>query len=90
MDDERLNRAVRDCLQHCYQATDIVPKIAEFLDKLKKQKGWSTASIRAVEMTVYRILRGVVGGAVYLGDATNEPPGNAGLPGSESTKLNGA
>jgi hypothetical protein len=90
MDDERLNRAVRDCLQHCYQATDIVPKVAEFLDKLERTEGWNTASIRAVEMTVYRILHGVVSGPIYPGDATNQPPGTAGSAGSGTTKLNGA
>jgi hypothetical protein len=90
MDDERLNRAVKDCLQHCYQATDIVPKVAEFLDQLKKKEGWDRDAIRAVELTVYRILRGVLSGPVYPGDATNQPPGIAGSSGSETTKLNGA
>jgi len=90
MDDERLNQAVRDCLQHCYEATDIVPRIAKFLDELKKTEGWNSEAIRAVEITVYRMLRGGVAGPIYPGDATNQPPGTASSPGSESTRLNGA
>jgi hypothetical protein len=89
MDDERLNEAVRECLTRCYEATDIVPTIAQFLAKLKEES-WDRDSMRAVELAVYRVLHGIIIGPTHAGETRDQLPSDSGSAGPEATILNGA
>jgi hypothetical protein len=90
MDHERVNQAIRDCLQHCYQASQVLPVIAGFMAGMKAAGGWDDDEIRVVEIGVHKILGGIVAAPIYPGDATNVSSGDVGRGGSETTKLSGA
>jgi hypothetical protein len=90
MDLERVNQAIRDCLQLCRGKGDVLPVIAGFMAGLKAAGQWRHEEIRAVDVGVLKVLQGIMAGAVYPGDATNQPPGDAPRGGSETTKVSGA
>ena len=89
MDEQRINLAARDCLRQCYGSSDVLPRVAEFLTGLKVAGGWSVDEIHTVELTVHKVLHGIVTDPVYPGDATDQPHGDVGRGGSETTKTNG-
>lgn len=60
IDQEKVNRSVRDCLQHCHGVHDVVASVAEFMAGLKAAGGWSRAEMRAVDMTVHALLHSLV------------------------------
>lgn len=75
MADDRINAAVRNCLQQCYRSKDQIATVAAFIEHLKDSIGWTNSEIRSVELAVLRILGSVVHGVTYPGDATNQPIG---------------
>jgi len=89
IDQKKVNRAIRECLEACYQASDILPKIAGFLADLKTVPGWREAEIHEVELAIHKVLHGVTEGATYAGDATNRPLRAHQPTGSKPGKLHG-
>ena len=73
---ERFNEAVQACLKHCYEAPSPVPPLAEFLEGLRAESDWLEEEVRAVEVTVLRMLNSILterGGAEgALGTASAE------------------
>lgn len=57
---ERINGAVRDCLDACRAAEYPIAHLAVFLRRLKAA-GWEDADLRRVERTVVKILTAIVG-----------------------------
>jgi hypothetical protein len=60
MEQNEIQKAVKDCLARCY-ASGATPlgAIAEFVAELRS-RGWKEEDIRAVEKTARRVLAGVV------------------------------
>ena len=57
---------------------------------LKAAGQWEAAEIRAVDVGVHKVLQGIMAGAVFPGDATNQASGDALRLGSETTRVSGA
>lgn len=55
---ERINQAIRECLDRCYVAYDPVLCLTEYLRDLSRQQ-WSAADISEVRSRVIHILRAV-------------------------------
>jgi hypothetical protein len=89
IDQRKVNQAIRDCLQDCDQATDILAGIEAFLLNLQARGGWREAELREVEAGVRRMLYGILDGATYPGDAKNRPSGQS-TPDRPSPKSSGA
>ena len=92
IDGAKVNDAIRECLHHCYEMPGaILPRIAEFLENLKSTGNWNAWELKEVEARVRKVLIfGILDGAVYSGDATNNPGGNVAPGGSKSPKVSGA
>ena len=73
MDQEKVNAAIRRCLQDCYGGKDLIPVIAVFIAGLKAAEGWDNEGIRAFEIGVHAVLHGIVQESAYAGDATIKP-----------------
>jgi hypothetical protein len=54
-----IRNAVRDCLARCYAGDTPLGVIAECIAQLREQ-GWSQNDIRAVEMSVRKVMAGLV------------------------------
>jgi hypothetical protein len=59
MPTERINKAIRDCLQRCQGTESPVACLALFCDELR-QGGWNDSEVLTVEVAVIRILSIVV------------------------------
>jgi hypothetical protein len=59
LDDVKINNAVHECLDRCYETDDSLPVIAAFLDELKKIGDWREAEIHEVELAVHKLLQQV-------------------------------
>lgn len=70
IDEERINRAIQDCLDNCREASDRVAQVAAFLTGLKSA-GWNRVEIRAVELAVHKILHAIADTARYSKDETD-------------------
>lgn len=90
MDQRKINKAIRKCVEQCEQTTAILAKIEEFLLGLKAKGGWRQAELREVEIGVRKVLYGILEGETYPGDATDRPPGDYTPDGFKSFKVNGA
>ena len=89
LDHNQVNQAIQACLERCYQTAEFLPKIAAFVDELQRSPAWTEREVRAVELAVLKVVRNLVRGPIYPGDATNQPPGT--LPrGSMATRMSGA
>jgi hypothetical protein len=88
-DREKINTAVRECLQQCYGSKDSIAALADFVAKLKDSVGWDAGEIHAVELAVLRMLGSIVHGAIYSGDATDRPISDQN-PGRKATNVDGA
>ena len=86
---EKINRAIRDCLEFCYQSEHIVPQLAEFLSTLKAADGWQKSEVRQVELGVLRVLHGIMDASAHSSDATDIPESDGGPSDSESPRVNG-
>jgi hypothetical protein len=85
----KINRAIRDGLWRCEQATDILAEIETFLLILKARDGWREAELREVEAGIRRVLYGILDGATYSGDAKRRPADET-APGGPRPKVSGA
>ena len=90
IDQEKVNWAIHDCLERCYQTDEVLAVLVEFLDELKKRKDWREAEIREVELGVLKVLHGVVEETIYASDATNLPTRTKPAAGSKLNKVHGA
>lgn len=54
---EKINQAVRDCLDRCYLAGDQMSAMTDFLARLRWKPGWTSEEIAHVHWSVLRILR---------------------------------
>ncbi len=58
----RLNGAVRECLERCYESQDWLACLAEHTERLRRE-GWPSVDIEEVETAVRHILTAVLGDA---------------------------
>ena len=86
---DKINQAIRECLEHCYRSSSVVSGIAEFVARLRTSGAWQEQEIQTIETSARHILYGVVDGATYSGDASNAPASDVGPPDSKSPKSNG-
>jgi hypothetical protein len=56
----RLNSAVRECLERCYESRDWLACLADYAERLRSD-GWPSADIDEVEAAVRHILTAVLG-----------------------------
>lgn len=56
---DQINSAVHDCVESCFGSTDVVSKIAAFLDSLRTQ-GWSRQELHSVELAALEILSSII------------------------------
>ena len=56
METMRINQAVRQCLAECYEANRPLMKVAAFVRRLECDPTWTTIEVRAVELSVLRML----------------------------------
>jgi hypothetical protein len=73
MDQKRVNQGIRDCLQQCYGASDVIPIIAGFIARLTTVENWDADEIRAVGVGVHKVLHGIVDAPFDPVDATDLP-----------------
>jgi hypothetical protein len=59
VDISRINHAVSLCLNHCSGNDDRIARLAGFCEGLRAA-GWTESEIRMVDVTVIRMLRGIV------------------------------
>jgi hypothetical protein len=59
-DPNRINAAIRECLDQCYASQTPLPCLAEYVALLRGDPGWSDAEVAHVENTVRQILKGIV------------------------------
>lgn len=90
MDQRKVNRAIDKCVEQWAQTTEILAEIEEFLVGLKAKGGWREAELHEVEIGIRRVLFGILEGATYPGDATDQPLGACAHAGSKSSRLNSA
>ncbi|HEY2252036.1 MAG TPA: hypothetical protein VGH74_13280 [Planctomycetaceae bacterium] len=90
MNDERINIAIRECVQHCFAGGSVITKVAAFLAHLRVSGDWCDGDIRAVDIGIHRMLNRMLAGETFAGDATDQPVANAADAGRKSTSLIGA
>lgn len=56
----RMNNAIRACLDECYAADNPLATMAEFVRRLRQNPQWRESEIDEVEVTVRRMLRVMV------------------------------
>jgi len=71
---DRLNAAVHECLDRCYQTQSVLAELAQFLVELKSEPGWRVGEIRAVELAVLGVLNGVRIAPGELKEARSKEP----------------
>ncbi len=54
---DRINKAVRACLELCYQSSDPAQCIAEFLIRLRRDSKWTTVELAQVRSATIHMLR---------------------------------
>jgi hypothetical protein len=57
---DRINAAIRDCLQRCYESRFPLPILAEFMGKLRADPDWREAEVQEVEAAVRQMLKGIM------------------------------
>lgn len=57
---DKINCAIRACIRQCFGSNAILASVADFLDDLRQQPGWTEAEILVVETGVRRMLIGLV------------------------------
>lgn len=57
---QRMNAAVRACLNECYHSTEPLVSLAAFIESLRRFGNWREAELLQIETTVRRILNSVV------------------------------
>jgi hypothetical protein len=59
-DPNRINAAIRECLDQCYASQTPLPCLAEYVAMLRGDPAWSDAEVAQVENAVWQMLRGIV------------------------------
>jgi hypothetical protein len=62
-DANRINAAVRECLEKCYAAQAPLPCLAEYVAVLRSDPNWREADVLEVEVAVRQMLKGIVSDA---------------------------
>lgn len=71
---DKINRAIRECLQRCYGSDDTIATVAGFVGELQDSIGWTVEEIHAVELPVLRMLGIIAAGVSCPGDVPNWTP----------------
>jgi hypothetical protein len=58
---ERINLAIKDCLQRCYENSMPLGALGEFMDGLRADPTWNEAEIEQVERGVLQMLAALSG-----------------------------
>jgi len=88
-DESNINDAIRACIEHCRGKLprQLVPAIKKFLEELSVGGKWKPEELRTIEDGVRKyLIFGVLDGAIYAGDATNQPAGSLSPSASKSPK----
>jgi len=67
MTEDKIRAAVKDCLSRCYRGHTPLGVIAEFAGELRAS-GWQETEIRQVELSVRKVLAGVMDDSAAVGD----------------------
>jgi hypothetical protein len=59
-DANRINAAIRECLDKCYASQTPLPCLAEYVDLLRADPTWREADVLEVEVAVRQMLKGIV------------------------------
>ena len=57
MSPARINCAIRDCLERCYQSDNATASVAAHMHELRGDGGWTQQELHIVYSTVIRMLR---------------------------------
>jgi hypothetical protein len=57
---KRINDAIRECLDKCYQSPNSLAVLADFVAELRNRSDWSVSEVEQVETTVRRLLTAMV------------------------------
>ncbi len=57
---DRINSAIRECLEGCYESQSPLPFLAEYVTKLRADPGWREADVMEVEVAVRQMLKGIL------------------------------
>lgn len=90
MNNDRINIAIRDCVQRCFSGGSVIARTAAFLRDLRASGSWDKADIRAVEIGVHRMLQRMLAGETFAGDATDQPVSNVNQAGRKTIRVIGA
>lgn len=60
---DRINDAIRECLDGCYRAQIPLAHLAEYVAKLRADPSWREAEVVEVEVAVRQMLKGIAGGS---------------------------
>jgi hypothetical protein len=58
---DRINDAIRQCLDGCYRAQFPLAYLAEYVAKLRADETWREAEVQEVEVSVRQMLKGIAG-----------------------------
>ena len=58
---QRINQAIKDCLEGCYQNSMPLGALGEFMDRLRADSSWNEAEIEQVERGVLQMLAALSG-----------------------------
>jgi hypothetical protein len=58
---ERINEAIRECLDGCYRAPMPLAHLAEYVARLRSDDSWHEADVLEVEVGVRQMLKGITG-----------------------------
>jgi hypothetical protein len=59
-DSDRINAAIRECLDRCYASQTPIPCLAEYVALLGSDPEWSPAEVSEVENGVRQMLRRIM------------------------------
>jgi len=72
---DKVNWAIRECLQRCYYSSNILATIEDFIVQLRRRKLWNDSDLRAVEHGVRKVLYGILKEESLVADAMDGSPG---------------
>ncbi len=64
---DRINAAIRDCLEGCYESQTPLPRLAEYVANLRADPAWRDSEVMEVEVAVRQMLKGLVSPAKKAG-----------------------
>lgn len=60
MTSDKINGAIRACLEECYESSNHLATLAEFTSRLRDDPAWRDAEIAEVEVAVRQMLKGLL------------------------------